>query len=112
MRYSLQFLVMVMAFVAAYFAGRASLVPIIREHERRDVLQEEHIHSLQTASEKASILTKATAAALQRRRSKDELQQLELQHFDTIRELESARALPRLSRPEYLVPDRVVPRAP
>ncbi|HUQ69413.1 MAG TPA: hypothetical protein VM165_07825 [Planctomycetaceae bacterium] len=46
MRYSLQFLVMVMAFVAAYFAGRASLTPIIREHERRDILQEQHLQAL------------------------------------------------------------------
>ena len=47
MRYSLQFLCLVMAFVAAYFAGRASLAPIIREHEKRDALQEQHLQALE-----------------------------------------------------------------
>jgi len=38
---------MVMAFVAAYFAGRSSLAPAIREHERRDVLQVQQLQALE-----------------------------------------------------------------
>jgi len=103
MRFSIHFLFMVMAFVAAFFAGRASLMPVIREHERQDVLQNQQIQALENAK------TYSEMAELARRRR---LSQEELRHLDAMRELERARSLPRLSRPEFLVPDHVTPIAP
>jgi hypothetical protein len=102
MRFSLHFLLMVMAFVAAFFAGRASLAPVIREHERLDVMQNQQIQAL----EKASTIAAMAEVVRQQRLSEEELR-----HRETMREFERAR-YPRLVRPELLVPDRVNLKSP
>jgi hypothetical protein len=109
MRFSIHFLFMVMAFVAAFFAGRASLVPVIREQKRRDVLQTQQIHIQSQAVqefEKAQAAEKVAAIELQQIRSEKELRRL-----DWMLEMERARS-PRHMRPELLVPDRVTPKTP
>src|SRR5688500_4311211 len=105
MRYSLQFLCMVMAFAAAYFAGRASLAPVIREHERRDVLQARHLQALE--KERLEWEARIDHARFQKI-NEEELRR----HRETIRELERTQSLPRLAHPEYLAPGRVVPKLP
>ena len=103
MRFSLRAVLVLVAFVAAFFAGRASLLPVIREHERQDVLQNQQIQAL----EKAKTYSEMAEVARRRR-----LSQEELRHLDSMIELERTRSVERLDRPRYLAPDFVPPKLP
>jgi hypothetical protein len=107
MRFSIHFSFMVMAFVAAFFAGRVSLMPVIREHQRLDVLQNQQIDSqsqqIQTF-EKARALEEQARLILEQNRKAEELRSL-----DTMMEMESARSSQRIKRPQFLGPGRVSP---
>lgn len=98
MRFSIRFLLMVMAFVASFFAGRASLTPRLREYERRDNLQEQHLRALETER------SKYEARILLARQKLSEEEALGRANY---RELERTRyELERGRRGPFLIPVR------
>jgi hypothetical protein len=117
MRFGIQALFFVIAFIAAFFAGRASLTPVIREQERQDVLEDRQIHlqnrqihlqgQLIETFERARAIDEEARLILERNRKEEELRRL-----DWMLEMERAHSYRKISRPQFLVPDYVIPKTP
>lgn len=47
MRFRLRTLLILVAFVGAFFAGRASLLPLVKEHQRQNAMHKQQITKLE-----------------------------------------------------------------